>query len=65
MVAYVLVQQIVADDAEREFARLAEARILDLLRVADLGFQQIIAVGRCLVRRNVVLRKGVQQRPDL
>src|SRR3954470_11598616 len=60
-IADVLVQQIVADEADRHFPRAEPGRI-ELRPVADLRLQQIIARGRRLADRgDIVLREGVQQ----
>src|SRR4051812_13508509 len=60
-IADVLVQQIVADEADRHFPRAEPGRI-ELRPVADLRLQQIIARGRRLADRgDIVLRKRVQQ----
>src|SRR6266545_823397 len=61
VVADVLVQQVVADEADRHLAR-AEPGWIELRPVADLRLQQIIARGRRLTDRgDIVLREGVQQ----
>ncbi len=60
MIANVLVQQVVAGEADGDFARAA-AGPAEGMRVAHLCLEQIVTVGRRLVERDVVLRERMQQ----
>src|SRR5258706_9193637 len=60
-IADILIQQIVADDTDDHLARAEPGRI-ELGLVADLCLQQIVSWRRRLAdRRDVVLRKRMQQ----
>src|SRR5205823_13003531 len=60
-IADVLVQQVVADEPDRHFPR-AEPGWIELRPVADLRLEQIVSWRRRLAdRRDVVLRKRMQQ----